>query len=457
MKRVAAPVDIILLSYNRLDYLTAMVDCLEQRTRWPHRLTIVDNASGPATRQWLREQAARFHQIIWNDANEHLAGFQRGIEATTSELFVISDADLIVAEPGADGCWLEQLVAIAERHPDFALLGVRLDSVSAARNARLEGAPLIDGEILETPTGVWLNLIRRRALRVPYVSDGITCHALRRAGYRVGIAAEVRATHLGDADPLRHPDYLARKQAASGWTTTYPDYRELGASAPPPTLLTLALAAPVLAALERNGIAPADTIELRAPDALLAAAEPRIASSTSDQLPAGGVRAVAILSPRGSDAAAHARAFALAEEWVVLLDSPVVPPVPTGWALLGEYPGPQRVIARLAALASRPRWRRRLLYSTSQYREQWLAVFRAGCFGDDLPLRVYVFHRADAQRRAPAEDSRQEVIDSHGPAPASPAGPAIRVPRRRFATLVTKARRLIQAEWRLARTRRHER
>jgi hypothetical protein len=454
---VAAPVDIILLSYNRLDYLTAMVDSIEQGTRWPHRLTVVDNASGPATRQWLREHAARFHQIIWNDSNEHLAGFQRGIEATTSDLFVISDADLLVAEPGADGCWLERLVALAERHPDFALLGVRLDSVSDARNARLEGAPLIDGEILETPTGVWLNLIRRRALRVPYVSDGITCHALRRAGYRVGIAAEVRATHLGDADPQRHPDYLARKQAASGWTTTYPDYPELAASAPPPTLLTLALAAPLLAALERNGIALADTVELGAPDALLAVAEPRIASYSRDQPAAGGAGAVAVLSPRGSDAETRARAFALAEEWVVLLDSPVVPQAPPGWALLGEYPGSHPVIARLAGLASRPRWRRRLLYSTSEYREQWLAVFRAGCFGDDLPLRVYVFRRAEAQRRAPTGDSSQPVIDSRDATPASPPGPAIHVPHRRFATLATKARRLIQAEWRLARARRHER
>jgi len=221
---VPEPVDIILLSYNRADYLAQMVAALERRTQAPYRLTIVDNASGAATRQWLRANAWRFHQIIWNERNEHLAGLDRGIRATESEIFVVSDADLVVGAPTSDGCWLTRLLSLAARHDDFGLIAVRLDSISAARNARLDSAPRIDGELLETPTGVWLNLIRRSALRVPYMSDGITCHALRRAGYRVGIAANIYATHLGDGDAERHPDYLARKQVASGWSTTYPRY-----------------------------------------------------------------------------------------------------------------------------------------------------------------------------------------------------------------------------------------
>ena len=225
------PIDIIVLSYNRLDYLIEMVEGVERNTRWPHRLTIVDNASGPSTRQWLRDNERRFERVVFNAANEHLAGHARGIAATASGLFVLSDADVVPHAPTAEGCWLTRLVALADRHPDFGLIGARLDSVTRARNERLESATVVDGEILETPTGVWLNLIRRDALRVPYMSDGITCYALRRAGYRVGIASEVYATHLGDGDPQRHPDYLARKSAASGWGVTYPDYPELADAA----------------------------------------------------------------------------------------------------------------------------------------------------------------------------------------------------------------------------------
>lgn len=456
---MAEPVDIILLSYNRLEFLVAMVEALEARTLWPYQLTVVDNASGPQTRQWLRENSGRFRQIVWNGRNEHLAGLQLGIAATASELFVVSDADLVVSEPTAAGCWLTRLVALAERHPDFGLLGVRLDSISEARNAHLEHAPLIDGELLETDPGVWLNLIARSALKISYMGDGITCHALRRSGYRVGIAADIYATHLGDADPQRHPDYLARKQAASGWRTTYPAYPELRSAGRAPTLSELAKAAPVLAALERHGIAALDTIELCAPYAVLAAVQPEIEAYAWDE-ETPGARAVAILDPPPSAAQTVARAFALAGEWVIVLASVVVPKAPSEWTLADEQPGTNATLFRLAALASRPRWRNRLLYSTTEHRDGWLAVFRAGCFGDDVPLRVYVFCREAPPSQAasrviaePASASPVAVIRTSRPAPPLANVAAIRVRRRRVGTLATKLRRLIWAEWQLFRAR----
>jgi hypothetical protein len=443
---VAEPVDIILLSYNRLDFLVAMVEALEARTLWPYQLTVVDNLSGPETRQWLRENGGRFHQVIWNDHNEHLAGFQRGIAATAGELFVLSDADIVVSEPTADGCWLTRLVALAERHPDFGLLGVRLDSVTEARNAPLEDAPLIDEEILETATGVWLNLIRRKALRIPYMSDGITCHAVRRSGYRVGIAADIYATHLGDGDPQKHPDYLARKQGASGWRTTYPRYPELAESSRPPTLAALALAGPLLSAIERCDVSA--VVELRAPHAVLAAVDPRIASyGAGDELPRGPAIALASSSADAAvDPALLDQAFAAASEWVFVLAG-AAPPLPAaGWTLIGEHAGPDPVVLGLARLASRPRWRRRLLYSTVEHRDDWVALFAASAFGDDGPLRIYAFRRTDPP---PAEG----WIASSTPAPPSPFQPPLRIPRRRLGVLVTKLRRLIRAEWLLFRAR----
>ena len=70
---MAEPIDIVLLTFNRLDYLIATVDNLEARTTQPYRLTIVDNGCGfipeerdpaPATGEHLglltmRERAAR--------------------------------------------------------------------------------------------------------------------------------------------------------------------------------------------------------------------------------------------------------------------------------------------------------------------------------------------------------------------------------------------------------------
>jgi hypothetical protein len=447
---VEGSVDVILLSYNRLDYLVEMVTALEQRTLHPYRLTIVDNASGAETRQWLRENATRFHQVIWNERNEHLAGLQRGIAATSSELFVISDADLVVGEPVAGRCWLGRLVELAERHRDFGLIGARLDSVSAARNARLAGAPVIDGELLETATGVWLNLIRREALQIPYASDGITCYALRRSGYRVGIAADVLVTHLGDRDPQRHPDYLARKQGASGWRTVYPDYPELGETASAPTLRELALAAGVLEALARHGVAAQDVLELDGgAGPVLAAATGTMATVEPGELVAGIAPAIAIVAdPGGLDTAVAAAAFAGAGAWVVILTGAGVPAAGEGFALVDERPGPHPVVLALARIGSRRGWRRTLGLSTLEYRERWLALFAAACFGDDPALRVYVFKRANAAP-APSAEAKPNVI-------ARPTGRRprkLRVRRRRFGALVTKARRLVWAEWELRRRR----
>ena len=103
------PIDIVLLTYNRLDYLIATVDALEERTPEPFRLTVVDNASSGDVRNWLVENRSRFHQVILQPMNEHIAGFQRGIDATTSDPVVLAEPDLIV--PSLDPSWLARFPA----------------------------------------------------------------------------------------------------------------------------------------------------------------------------------------------------------------------------------------------------------------------------------------------------------------------------------------------------------
>jgi Glycosyl transferase family 2 len=455
------PVDVILLAYNRLDYLVRMVDALERHTVWPYRLTVVDNVSGPTTRQWLRDNDDRVHQVIFNARNEHLGGHQRGIKATSSDLFVVSDADLLPYPPNADGCWLTRLVGLAERHRDFGLIASRIDSDSI-RTSAFADAPVIDDEIIEARTGVWLNLMRRDALHVPYMSDGITCYALERSGFRVGIAKDVFCTHLGDEDASRHPDYLARKQSATTLGIVYPDYPEVQNIRRPPTLHELALAAPVLSALKQQGLAPSDTVELSAETwPPVAAVESRVEAAVRTSGPAnatyaftkhaplatGGARAIVLAMPKHDDDLL-AQAQARAGELVLALTPSTVPTIAEGWRIADERPGVHPVAQRLARIGSRRRWRRELGYSTSEHVANWRAMMSAASFGDD-GLRLYVLRRNTP--RPPSATRWDAATPGAHPAHAPPWRPPLRHSNR-VAAFATKAIRLARAEWHLRRT-----
>ncbi len=115
-----AATDIIMLTHNRLDHLVATVDALEQRTRAPYRLTIVDNASDPDVRNWLAENRDRFHQLILLPENEFLTALNHGIAATTSDPYMVTDPDLVV--PDLEPCWLTRMRTLMD-----AASGLRAD------------------------------------------------------------------------------------------------------------------------------------------------------------------------------------------------------------------------------------------------------------------------------------------------------------------------------------------
>ena len=110
--------DIIILTHNRLDHLVAMIDELEARTPELIRITIVDNASGPELRNWLAAHRSRFHRLILRTENEHTSAFQHGIEATTSDPYIVTDPDIVV--PDLEPSWLTRLHDLMDRHLDRA-------------------------------------------------------------------------------------------------------------------------------------------------------------------------------------------------------------------------------------------------------------------------------------------------------------------------------------------------
>jgi hypothetical protein len=458
---VAAPLDIILLTHNRLAHLVATVDALEARTTSPYRLTVVDNASGPEVRNWLAANRKRFHQVILRAENTFLRALNDGIAATTSDPFMVTDPDLIVPEQSP--CWLTTMRDVLDRHPDFGVLGIGLDqsnlpSVQAPES--IDPSEIVDGEIVARPVGSVFQMIRRDALKAPYVTDYETCLSAARAGYRYGWALKVRAHHLGWDDFTLYPSHLAGK-------LIHGEYREVQLIERAPTLAELAVAGPVVEVTRALGVPDASVLELAwsAPSvaASVTAAFGLLDPDPAAALPfdAGAAGAVAIVGPpEGAPAAALVREACRVATHAVVAVAPLsafdgataAELAPAGWTGR-EADGPGDVTVALARWATEdPALAAQVGVGTLEHREQWLALFAAGAFGPGA-RRLWIW-----ECDAPAATAPAQVL--HDPARVRPWIPVAVAPtppkrslRERLRGRAEREGRLLRERLRILRTR----
>jgi hypothetical protein len=428
---VAGPTDIVLLTYNRLDHLVRTVDALEARTRRPYRLTVVDNASDPPVRNWLVANRDRFANVIFRAENEHVPAFQYGIDATASDPYIVTDPDLVV--PEMTPSWLDFMLDLMERHPDFGLIGVGLDQVNrpgVLPPEQIDRARLVDGEIVEAPVGTWFQTIRRSAFDGPYRSDSQTCAAVERAGFRVGWTPNVRALHLGWDDFALNPEHLVAKHERGEF---YPPYAEVGLLGRPPKLEELARAAAVVAETRALGVADDAVVEVTWQDPFVAAAVPAataIAGPDGSSLPIddGGAAAVVLVDPPADSARnllddafrAAARCVVVVAPLATFEAAPAASLAADGWSGREAYPvgEPVRALARLGD--ARPDDALHL-FGTLGERERWLELFGAGRFGAATE-RLYVFERP-GETRAVRLDPSAALVEP------LPRDVAVRMPR----------------------------
>ena len=432
-----APTDIIILTHNRLDHLVATIDALERHTPEPIRITVVDNASGPELRNWLAENRDRLHKVILRAENEHVAAFQHGIDATTSDPYVVTDPDIVV--PDLQPSWLARLHGLMERHPDFGLIGVGLDQGNrppVLDPEVIDEASLVDGEIVEAGVGTVMQMIRRDALVVPYKTDWQTCTAISRAGWRVGWTPDIRAVHLGWDDYKLHPSHLASKHLSYGV------YREMDLIDRPPTLTELALAAPAVGATRAAGVADAAVLEVTWSAPAVGAAVPSAVSVEAPDpaaLPfdAGDAGAVVLVDPpagRGADAVREATRVAarivVAVAELASFDARSAPELaPDGWTGT-ELAGPADVPVALAAVADGdPAIAGRLGFAALEDRERWLSLFAQATFGGGS-RRLWVWQRNEPLAAPAAVRVDPARVRPWRPVPP-PAAPAPKVSRLR--------------------------
>ena len=397
------PTDIVILTHNRLDHLEAMIDAMEERTKAPFRITIVDNASGPEVRNWLQANRSRFHQLILLEENLYPGSsgpaLQIGIDATTSDPVVVTDPDLVVPDVGP--CWLTQMLGILDRHPDFGILGIGLDQsnlppITPPEN--LSPEEILDDEIVLQPVGSILTFVRREALK-SYYDDWRACESVARAGYRFGWALNLRAFHLGWDDYKLHPGHLASKRRYGG------DYHEVKLIARAPSLGELAVAGPIVAETRRAGVADAAVLELAWTDTpAVAAAVPEavaVHNFEGQELPFedGAAGAIVLLDPPRD------RAAALVQEACRVAAGPVIALAPL--ATFGGEPadalspaghrgreqaGPGELPLQFATTADAAEFEKKTLDD----RERWLELFALGAFGPS-DRRLWVWEPVEPQ------------------------------------------------------------
>ncbi len=114
------PASIIICVHNALDDLRQCLSSVVRFTFPPYELILVDDGSGPETRDYLREfasgQGARLIR------NESAVGYTRaanqGLRAASGDYLVLLNSDTIVAED-----WLDRLVMCADSDPQIGLVG----------------------------------------------------------------------------------------------------------------------------------------------------------------------------------------------------------------------------------------------------------------------------------------------------------------------------------------------
>ncbi len=232
---MTAPVcDLILLSWNQLPVIRPCLESLFRTTTVPSRLLLVDNGSEPEVRAFLRgirpQGSIQEVVLLQNETNEGFPrGMNRGLRASTAPYACLLNNDLVFASG-----WLEELLAVAEAHPEIGVLnptsstfgnvpaaGVSLEAHAARLRERR-------GEFVEVGMCIgFCLLIRRAALdRVGLLSEDVDrmffededfCVRAQQAGYRCVVASGSYVYHAEHQSVRLVPEREALFQKNRRW------------------------------------------------------------------------------------------------------------------------------------------------------------------------------------------------------------------------------------------------
>ena len=200
------PISIVMVTYNRMQFTSDAIKYLEERTKTPYRLIVVDNCSTDGTQDMLYKlkQDKLIHHLILLEENYgiHMAK-NYGLALVRSEPYYIdTDNDLLCAKLEPD--WISKLVDLMDRYPKFGAIACR-PQVLVGRGGNEFDVPdevvkfnhigahlrIMRTEIVQKVGGWEKNWTANRNHEDTFIST-----ALQNVGYQVGYAKDVRCWHV---------------------------------------------------------------------------------------------------------------------------------------------------------------------------------------------------------------------------------------------------------------------
>jgi|GEM_PF-4565115 len=130
-----AVVDIIVLTWDALEYTKECVSTLFARTDTEFNLIVVDQGSQDDTKRYLSDFEViqpRRVKVIYNEENTGFAGGNnQGIKISTAPYVLLLNNDIVI--PEGDPEWLDKMLEFLKKNPDVGILGPRSNCAAGAQ------------------------------------------------------------------------------------------------------------------------------------------------------------------------------------------------------------------------------------------------------------------------------------------------------------------------------------
>lgn len=212
------PIDIFITCFLRQFYTQKTLEYLEQRTKYPYRLFMINNGGNDEVIDEAIKQNKVFLALKPSSNIGIHAAWNLSLAMVESEYFVTSDNDIYVPDlrnksddlnPVLDStltdrpCWLERLVKLMDERPNYGAIALQPHVFIGLDKSK----HLDDGTLLHTPmVGAVMRLMRTEAVRkaggwerVIRTSrnheESTICTRLKSVGYNVAYASKLYAYH----------------------------------------------------------------------------------------------------------------------------------------------------------------------------------------------------------------------------------------------------------------------